>query len=85
MRIGIFREDPSDQFALLRRTWLDRFFLDGGSLLIEAQFSLTIRGVWAVASEAVVREDRSDISVVIQRDLGLGIVGLPGFGSQENC
>ncbi len=26
-----------------------------------------------------------DISVVIQRDLGLAIVGLPGVGSQENC
>jgi hypothetical protein len=44
-----------------------------------------VRGVGAVASEAVVREDRSDISVVIGRTLRLARGRLPAARTQESC
>ena len=64
--------------------WVGRFdtiddLVDGIGGLIESQIGLAFVGVLAVAVEAVLREDRSDIPIEIDR-FGIsrdGVRGLP--------
>jgi hypothetical protein len=53
--------------------------VDGIGGLIESQIGLAFVGVLAVAVEAVLREDRSDIPIEIDR-FGISCAGIACFG-----
>ncbi len=67
--------DPLDQLARAGCVRHDRTGLDGVVAQVESQFGLPFVGVLAVAIEAVLREDRTDVAVEVKhgrRGLRLG-------------
>ena len=63
--VGVFGEDAFDQLALVGLAGNEGLLRDGVLAHIEAELGLALLLVGAVAEEAVVREDGSDVAVVI--------------------
>ena len=75
--IGVGRMDPLQQRTRARLAGHDRSGLNGSAAVVEPKAGLPLRGVLAVAVEAVFREDRPDVAVEVDRRLGRGACGGP--------
>ena len=65
-RVGIGRVGARDERALGRLAGDDGIVLDGDFAFVEAEVGLAGGAVGAVAGEAVLREDRADVAVVLE-------------------
>ena len=63
--LGVGGEESLDQLAGGGIARDDGFFLEGGGALVEAQFGLSLVGVLPVAVEAIFRENRADVAIVV--------------------
>src|SRR5205823_4122163 len=64
------REDAADQLALVGLAGDEGFGLHRRVALVQAQAGLAAGAVGAVAGEAVLRQDRPDVTVVLDRSRG---------------
>jgi hypothetical protein len=73
---SVVRVDSRNQVTLGERAGSDGLQIDCWLALIESQIGLAIPAIWAVACEAVVREDWSNIAVVIEFGRRIFALGL---------
>ncbi len=69
-RVGIGRDDSLPNLALVGGLWDDCTASDGLVPDIKPQIGSSFVGIGAVASETILRQNRSDIAIVLDHPLG---------------
>ena len=79
--IRILGQDALDQFAIVGLPRNDRFFRPLPIERVEPQLALALAGILAVAVEAVLRKDRTNVATVVDRSTDGG--GLERSGQRS--